>query len=157
SAHRAGSTAIEQALGALQHLPRSRDVLEQGVDLRLRMRHSLILLAEHQRALDHMREAERLAIELDDVPRRGWGAFARSVTLSTVEDLEQGLSYAQRALSIAEETQDGLLECAASFSLGAARLWLGQYQTAILHLSRCAEIARSYSSGSDGPPRTGPG
>ena len=35
SANREAVTCIEQALTALQHLPESRDTMEQGIDLRL--------------------------------------------------------------------------------------------------------------------------
>ena len=157
SAHREGVAAIEQALAAMQHLPRSRDVIEESVDLRLRMRMPLTALGEHQRTLNYMREAEKLASGLDDPLRRGWTAFAISVPLSTVEGAEPGLGHAQHALSIARDTQDPPLEWAASFALGAALLWLGRYQTAVLHFSRSVEVARSYSSESQERHATGPG
>jgi len=150
SAHRDGVAAMEQALAALQHLPRTRERLEQAVDLRLKLRAPLIFLGEHERTLNYVREAENLAGELDDPLRRGWIAFATSVPVATLEGPEQALADAQRAHSIAEEALDMPLECAACYALGAIFLWLGRYREAIPHLSRCVEILRSYFQGRKG-------
>jgi predicted ATPase len=69
SAHREAVAYYEQALEALRHLPERRDTLEQAVDLRLHLRHSLFALAEFGPIIDHLRQAETVAKTLDD-PRR---------------------------------------------------------------------------------------
>jgi class 3 adenylate cyclase/tetratricopeptide (TPR) repeat protein len=157
SAHRDGVAATEQALAALQHLPRTREVLEQGVDLRLKMRTSLIVVGEHKRMLDHAREAEKLAKELSDPLREGWSAAALCILVSPFEGPEQGVKYGERALSIARETQDAPLEWTANFALGVALLWLGQYRTALPFFYRSAEVARSGSSESPSGHLVSPG
>jgi class 3 adenylate cyclase/tetratricopeptide (TPR) repeat protein len=146
SAHRAGVAAIEHALAALQHLQRTREVLETGVDLRLRVRTSLIALGDHERLLNYTREAEKLAKELGDKLREGWAAAALCVTVSTMEGPEKGLEYGKRAVSIAEEMQDASLAWQANFTLGMAFLWCGHYRTAIPCLYRGAGIASADSS-----------
>jgi hypothetical protein len=62
---------FEQALGALTHLPVSRDTLEQAIDLRFDLRASLFPLTELAQVLDHLREAEILAVTLGDQQRLG--------------------------------------------------------------------------------------
>ena len=51
SAHREAVAAFEQALGAVQHLPESRDTRAQAIDLRLALRNALWTLGELGAAL----------------------------------------------------------------------------------------------------------
>src|SRR5271167_2666536 len=62
---------FEQALGALEALPESQAMLEQGFEIRLELRPVLAQLGEVRRSLDRMREAEALADQLNDDRRRG--------------------------------------------------------------------------------------
>jgi hypothetical protein len=71
SAHREAVAYFEQTLGALQHLPESRETREQAIDLRFNLRASLEPLGEYGRLLDYLREAETLAEALDDRGRLG--------------------------------------------------------------------------------------
>jgi len=61
---------FEQALSALHRLPRSREVVEQAIDLRFDLRNALLPLGEFARILDVLREAETLVGTLDDHRRR---------------------------------------------------------------------------------------
>ena len=54
SAYREGVACFEQALVALRHLPESRAVREQAIDLRLDLRRPLARLGEHGRTLDYL-------------------------------------------------------------------------------------------------------
>src|SRR5262249_2797140 len=69
SAHREAVGYFEQGLSALAHLPETRDMREQAVDLRLALRIALRPLGSLRRILAILREAEALAAALDD-PRR---------------------------------------------------------------------------------------
>src|SRR5262245_66008731 len=71
SAHREAIGYLEQALNALQHLPETRDTREQAVDLRLALRSALQPLGDVGRVLMSLREAESLAVALDDPHRLG--------------------------------------------------------------------------------------
>ena len=61
SANREAVAGFEQALVALQHLPDTRETRAQAIDLRFDLRNTLLLLGEHERIFDYMREAEALA------------------------------------------------------------------------------------------------
>ncbi len=69
SAHREAVGYYEQALSALQHLPETRATHEQAIDLRLALRSALLRHGDFGRILAVLREAEALAVALDD-PRR---------------------------------------------------------------------------------------
>src|SRR5262245_41521643 len=69
SAYREAVGYFEQALGVLSHLPETRDTREQAIDLRLALRSALRSLGGLGRILAALREAESLAVALDD-PRR---------------------------------------------------------------------------------------
>ena len=61
SANREAVAGFEQALVALQHLPDTPETRAQAIDLRFDLRNTLLLLGEHERIFDYMREAEALA------------------------------------------------------------------------------------------------
>ena len=71
SANREAVSCLEQALGALPHLPQSPETREQAIDLRLDLQAPLNGLGEIERLLDYLREAEPLAGALGDLPRMG--------------------------------------------------------------------------------------
>jgi class 3 adenylate cyclase len=67
SAYREAVVCFEQALAALEHLPDSRALTEQAIDLRLGLRSSLMVLGEAPGQLfDNLRRAETLAQTLGD-------------------------------------------------------------------------------------------
>jgi len=72
SAYREAVVCFEQALTALAHLPESRAITEQAIDLRLDLRPALTALGEAPgRQLDHLRSTEALAQTLGDQRRLG--------------------------------------------------------------------------------------
>jgi class 3 adenylate cyclase len=71
SANREAVSCFEQALTALQHLPETRETLEQAIDLRFDLRTALFPLGKFEQILDCLREAEGLARTLDDQRRLG--------------------------------------------------------------------------------------
>src|SRR5262249_35384733 len=72
SANRDAVACFEQALRGLTHLPETRERREQAIDIRFGLRNTLIPLAEFHRGEAYLREAEALAIALDDQRRLGW-------------------------------------------------------------------------------------
>jgi predicted ATPase len=60
SAYREAVTCFEQSLAAIEHLQESRETQELAIDLRFDLRNALIPLAESERILDRMREAETI-------------------------------------------------------------------------------------------------
>src|SRR4029453_3398692 len=71
SANREAVGYFEQALAALQHLPETRETLEQAIDLRFDLRPALFALGDLQRLTEHLRGAEPLAQALGDQLRLG--------------------------------------------------------------------------------------
>jgi tetratricopeptide (TPR) repeat protein len=158
SANREASAHFERALAALAHLPQSRTVLEQAIDVRCELRMALVPFNELGRICDILYEAEALALALDD--QRRWGKVAILIThyLWSIWDLDQALPSAHRALDLALSLEDVSLQVMAYFVLGEVYYGLGDYQQAITMLRRnVAALDQAGSQGRFGEPALGPG
>jgi class 3 adenylate cyclase/tetratricopeptide (TPR) repeat protein len=129
SSNREAVGYFEQVLTALTHLPETREMLEQALDVRLDLRNSLFSLAELQRELEHLREGERLARILNDQRRLGWvWIYMGGHHLQTGGHATEVRRFAQRAEAIGETLGDGLLQVAAQLYLALAGFALGDYR-----------------------------
>jgi predicted ATPase/DNA-binding winged helix-turn-helix (wHTH) protein len=141
SAQREASAAFEQALAALRHLPDSRAMREQAIDLRFDLRNALHPLNEEGRILNHLRQAEPLAEALGDQRRLAQLAGYMSVCLRHQGKVDEALASAQRALAIATALGDVGLQAAANSFLGELYLWiLNDYRQAAEVFRRNVEI-----------------
>jgi len=131
SANGEAVTAFEQALNAINHLPRTRETIEQGIDLRLALRNCLVPLAGYERALDYLRDAHALAQEIDDPGRRGWIAVYMTILLRHRGQLKDALEWGQIALDAATTLNDAPLGMMTKFFTGQAHVILGDYRHAI--------------------------
>jgi class 3 adenylate cyclase/DNA-binding winged helix-turn-helix (wHTH) protein/tetratricopeptide (TPR) repeat protein len=131
SAYREAVAAFEQALGAMPHLPESRDTLAQAIDLRLALRNALWSLGELERLFVSLQEAEVLAEALGDPHRLGWVAAALAGHFGQICELDQALASGQRALAIAADLGEVGLTVTAQHYLGFAYRSLGNYHQAI--------------------------
>ena len=131
SAYREAVAAFEQALGALQHLPESRDTLAQAIDLRLALRNALWPLGELGRLLVYLQDAQALAEALGDQQRLGW--VSAYLLAHFVEACEPDHAFAsgQRALAIATDLGEVSLTVTAQHYLGNGYRSLGDYRRAI--------------------------
>jgi hypothetical protein len=86
----------------LRHLPESRDTLKQAIDLRFELRNALVPLAELQRIHDCLREAETLAVTLDDPLRLGRLYGYMTSYFWVVGEPERAIASGQRALALGE-------------------------------------------------------
>jgi class 3 adenylate cyclase/DNA-binding winged helix-turn-helix (wHTH) protein len=109
SAHRAAVGYFEQALGALQHLPETRDTREQAIDLRLAMRNALMPSSHLGRILAYLREAEALAEALDDPHRLGQVSVFLSGQFFFMGAPDQAIAAGQRALALATASGEVVL------------------------------------------------
>ena len=133
-AHSAQSHAVawfEQALDALAHIPESRDTIEQAIDLRLELRNALVPLGRFSRVLEVLREAETLAVGLEDQRRLGLVNSFLTNYFQVTGDPEGGIGYGQRALAIALACDDFATEVVATAFLASAHQTLGDYPHAI--------------------------
>ncbi|MEJ2122617.1 MAG: adenylate/guanylate cyclase domain-containing protein [Alphaproteobacteria bacterium] len=131
SAYRESVANFEQALCVLDHLPRSREISQQVIDLRFDHRSSLQALGDHERVFEHLREAEALASALDDKDRLGWASAYLCQYLWWMGDPVQADALGRRALTIACTLRDSPLKAAATFFLGQGYFNVGNFQRAI--------------------------
>ncbi|MEO6024549.1 MAG: AAA family ATPase [Burkholderiales bacterium] len=131
SANREAWSHLEQAIAVVPHLPQSKATLEQAVDLRLAVRTCLGPLGEFARVLELGRDAELLAIALEDSRREALVHCSVSVALSLMGRSAEAIDHGERALVIAETLQEPTLRIIARYSLGLPHFHLGAYRTAI--------------------------
>jgi tetratricopeptide (TPR) repeat protein len=138
SAHREAAGSFEQALRALQHLPKTRDMCEQAIDLRLALRSALSPLGDSGRILVHLREAESLAATLDDPRRLGQVSLFLSDHFRYRGAHDQAIAAAQRALALATAGREVVLQALANYYLGSTYRAQGDYRGAINFLGQAA-------------------
>ena len=130
SANCEATTYYDQALGALAHLPETRETAEQGIDLRFDLRNVLFVLGEFQRGVELLHEADGLARTLNDSRRLGWVSIYMSFNRFLMDDSIQQRVFAEQALAVAETLADVRLQVAANFLLGGAYLDSGEHRRA---------------------------
>jgi DNA-binding NtrC family response regulator/tetratricopeptide (TPR) repeat protein len=131
SANREALVWFEQALVALEHLPESQETLEAGIDVRLRMRSTLLQLGEVRRIPEYLRQAETLARVLGDPRRLGWVWTYLTVCSLFAGDPRDALARGERALALAEEVGDAGLRATARTPLAHACQELGDHRRAV--------------------------
>ena len=131
SAYREGSAFFESALQALTHLPQDRERIVQGIDIRLKLRPVFGAIAEYDRLECCVAEAEVLANSIDDRPRLGAINVAWSFLHNWRGQLDDSIERCLRARNIALEIGDRALELGASFRLGQAYMWRGNFQQSV--------------------------
>ena len=136
SAFREAASYFEQALTALAHLPETREMNEQAIDLHLNLRISLAALGEHDRVLEHLRAAEPLANALGDKRRLAWVHAYIARGLLAQGEYEEAIAADERAIAMARTLDDYGLEVMATLHLGWAYCGLGNYSKAVEALSR---------------------
>jgi len=131
SAHREAVEYFEQALGALSQLPETRHTREQAIDLRLALRSALAPSGHSGRILAYLREAETLAVTLDDPRRLGQVSFFLSLHFRNRGTYDQAIAAGQRALVLATADGDVVLHALANLYLGLAYHAQGGYRRAV--------------------------
>jgi tetratricopeptide (TPR) repeat protein len=131
SAYREAAGYFEQALSVLQHLPDQRSTREQAIDLRLALRNALGPLGDMGRVLAYLREAEALAVALDDPHRLGQVSLFLSNYFYIMGAHDQAIAAGQRALTLAMTSGEVVLQALANYFLGFAHWLQGNYHRAI--------------------------
>jgi class 3 adenylate cyclase/tetratricopeptide (TPR) repeat protein len=131
SANHSAAQYLEDALGALEHLPPSDDRTRAAIDLRIDLRHALTRVGQVERTLKHMRVAEDHADEINDRRRLGRVVSFAANCLILQGRYQEGISTGERALAIAEELEDIPLRIATMMYCARARLNLGENRAAI--------------------------
>jgi class 3 adenylate cyclase/tetratricopeptide (TPR) repeat protein len=137
---------LEQALAILKELPESRAALEQNIEIRLELRPVLRQLGEGRKMLEHLRDAEAVAIRLNDDGRRGLICAFMTTVHSTLDELDEALATGSRALEIAERLGDLRVRILATSYLEQAYCYRGEYERAIeLATNNIAAIPSDWS------------
>jgi class 3 adenylate cyclase/tetratricopeptide (TPR) repeat protein/ABC-type thiamine transport system ATPase subunit len=131
SAHREAVESFEQALSALAQLPETRATRAQAIDLRLALRSALRPFGDSGRILAALREAESIAVALDDQHRLGQLSRFLSGYFSLIGAHDQAIAAGQRALALATASGDIVLQALANLYLGRAYQVQGDYRRAI--------------------------
>lgn len=139
SAYREAVACFEQALSALDQLPRTREMLVQAIDLRFELRQSLTVLNDVRRILGCLREAETLARSIGDALRQGWASSFLTNCLDMIGDHESAVESGHRALAIAEATHAVPLRVWSNYYLGWTHYLRGEFRMAV----ECLTSART--------------
>jgi tetratricopeptide (TPR) repeat protein len=134
-AYQEAVVCYEQALEALSHLPKNRDMQEQAIDVRLSLRRTHQVLGEYEKTLPHLREAESLAEALGDAHRLGRVLAYLTSYFHTTGKFHQALELGQRALIVAESIQDFGLQVNARHLVAVNYLELDNHFQAITLLT----------------------
>jgi len=122
---------FEEALGVLQALPEIRATLEQAFEVRLELRSVLTQLGEARLTREHLSQAEILAGQLDDDPRRGRVYAFMTSSHSVLGELDEALVTGTRALQIAGRLGDLRLRVLTTTYLEQASHWRGEYERVV--------------------------
>jgi tetratricopeptide (TPR) repeat protein len=131
SAHREAVRSFEQALSALPHLPEQCDTREQAIDLRFALRSALRPSGGLGRILACLREAEALAVALDDSRRLAQVSVFLATHFHNRGAYDQAIAAAQRALALATAGGEIGLHALANQYLGFAYQFQGDSRRAI--------------------------
>jgi hypothetical protein len=136
SARREVVAYFESALSVLPYLPKTRATQEQAIDLRLALRTALHLSGDLGHLLALLREAEALAVALDDTRRLGQISVSLTVYFRHMGEYDQALTLAEGF---------GMRPLMAHCHLGLGTLYgpIGQSEQARTALSTALTLLRS--------------
>ena len=115
SSSREALASFEKAMTALSLRPETRETQELAIDLRFDLRNSLHTLAEFGRIEGYLREAEHLAMMLDDQRRLGWVSAYMAGHHVHVGGAAEVRAFAQRVESAGRTLGDEPLQVAAQY------------------------------------------
>ncbi|HXD95337.1 MAG TPA: adenylate/guanylate cyclase domain-containing protein [Candidatus Acidoferrum sp.] len=136
AAYREAVANLEQALGALRHLPDSRETTELTIDIRIDIRNALLPLGDRVRMADHLHEAEVLARTLGDQRRLGRIATFMVIECLNSGDYDGAVRFGLEALTIGRTLGDRSTEVVATSFLGMTHLARGEFNDAAALLER---------------------
>jgi class 3 adenylate cyclase/tetratricopeptide (TPR) repeat protein len=151
SAYHEAIRYFEQALLGLARLPPSAGAFAEAIDVRFELRNAFFPLGEVTADLLSMREAERLAAELQDRRRLAWASAFLARDLSLLGQPKEALVASQRAMALADEAGEADLRVLtrsyigqAHYSRGFALVHQGRFEAAIPLLEQGLRLCRKW-------------
>jgi len=130
AANREAAAHLEQALGALRHLPETRETTELTIDIHIDLRNAFQPLGDLARMGEHLHEAEALARALGDQHRLARIAAFMANQCVFTGDYDEAVRFGQEALTIARNLGDRSIEVVATSFLGGAHVARGEFSDA---------------------------
>ncbi len=156
AASREAIAHLEQALGAVRHLPETRHATEATIDVHIELRNALLQTGDRARMGEHLHAAEALARRLGDQRR-----LARIATFMVTQclgtgDYDEAVRFGQEALSLGQSLADRSIEVVATSFLGMTRVTRGDFnEAAALFERNLALVGDSLTSASGHPSSRG--
>jgi class 3 adenylate cyclase/tetratricopeptide (TPR) repeat protein len=135
-ANREAIASLEQALGALHHLPETRETTELAVDLHIDLRNAFQPLGDQARTGHHLHQAEGLARALGDPRRLGQIANFTVIQCLITGEYDEAVRFGEEALTIARTLGDHSIEVVATSFLGTTHVARGEFRDAVALLKR---------------------
>lgn len=136
SAYREAVALFEQALRALDRMPRTPGWAEQAIDIRFELQHALLAFGAPERTETCLREAEALAGQLGDRRRLARAGAYLASNFRRLSDHTRAIASARRALELAEAEGDFATQVMTSAFLGHIYETMGEYTVALDVLRR---------------------
>ena len=121
---------LEDAVAALDRLPRDPGTLAQGIEARLKLRVVLAPLADTPRMMRYLDEAGALAQEAGDQVMLARVNISRGAMLAHIGDLREALAVSRMALDTMQAVHDSVGVVGAAFALGQAMWYAGDFAAA---------------------------
>jgi tetratricopeptide (TPR) repeat protein len=152
SAYRQAVAFLEQAVETLTRLPDTAENAALGIDLICRdLSDPLVILAETQRLLEHLREAARLAEKFGDRARLA-NVLARTLApLCADGQYDRAVEIGARALALAKEVGDARLNALVGMELSSVHFIRGDTRLAETLLTRALLALDSLPAGTGDP------
>jgi tetratricopeptide (TPR) repeat protein len=139
-AYRQAVVYFDDALIALQHLPESREMIEQAVDLRCDLRNAHMPLGQHDQMIEHTCAAEPLATALGDPSRLARVLAYMGTNFFIARDHHRAINTLERGLAVATGLDDFRLETELNFRLAMVHHGLGNYPRVLDLTKRNLEV-----------------
>ena len=136
SAYRQAAVFFRQALEALARLPASHDVTTHAIDIRIKLRPTLVPIGESGQILDYLLEAEQLARATGDSARLVLALIHQSYFHSVQGSIADAVSVAQQASQIVATLDNKPLAVETRIALGQAYCYGGESRRVIDVLMR---------------------
>jgi class 3 adenylate cyclase/tetratricopeptide (TPR) repeat protein len=132
SAHRAAAGRFEQALTALERLPRTPDNIASMIDVKLALRNTLLSVGEVPTVLQHLQDAATLCGAIGDHGRAAWISGYMSTTLWSMGRYKDAVDTTLQTHQLARDLDDHQLRVYCDMALTLIHHSVGRYADGVV-------------------------